>query len=563
MRDRDNIKWLYKITRKYIPKIIVLSFSNAILAIIGVLVALLSKKIVDIAVEIAKVPKETTSYTMLLVFGIAMLFTITLRLVIRVFTQSLSVRVQADMEMGMREKLFNSILIKEYDKIGVYHSGEIMNRITSDINIVSSGMVSLLPDTTYMLVQLIGAMAVLMLFDWKFALIFIVGGVFVFIIVSLFRKKLKYLHKKVQETDGLVRSFFQESVESLLVIKTFDVAPSLEEKGHNLQQNNFDAKMKRRKVSIYANAGFGFIFNLGYLYALLWCSFKLCTGAMTYGTLTAVLQLIGQVQSPFANFTKVIPQFFGILASAERIMEMEDIPAENKDYNIIEEIKNEKENFKSIEFKELEFSYGREDVLKGGTVKINKGDFVAIRGISGIGKSTLMKMLLGVFSPKSGRIIIDFENKHSFEASVNTRMLFSYVPQGNYLLSGTLRENLRLVRADATDEEINRALKISDCDEFINKLPQGLDTVIGEKGMGLSEGQVQRMAIARAVLSKAPVILLDEATSALDAKAEKTVLENIKSLKNKTCIIITHKTAALKVCNREIVIDNKLLMEKL
>lgn len=563
MKDRESIKWLYKITKKQIPKIVLLSLNNAILALVGVLVAYLSKKVIDVAVDIASTPKgEEKDYTMLVVFGAIMFAAITARVVVRIFTQSLSVKVQAKMEMGMRAKMFCSILGKKYDKISEYHSGELMNRITSDINIVSSGMVSLIPETTYIIFQFVGAMAVLVMFDWKFALIFVAGGLIVFVITNLFRKKLKYLHKEVQETDGKVRSFFQESIESLLVIKTFGVEEELEDKGNGLQNTNYNAKMKRRKVSIYANSGFGFVFNVGYLYALMWCSFKLCEKTMTYGTLTMVLQLISQVQSPFVNFTKIFPQLFGILASAERIMEVESLEHETGENARTIDVTETYENMKSIHFKDVKFSYGREGVLEGGNVEINKGDFVAIRGISGIGKSTLLKMLLGVFNPKEGEIVIQMEGCPDMQASVLTRGLFSYVPQGNYLFSGTLKENLYLVNPEATDIDIEEALSISDCKDFVDKLPDGLETIIGEKGLGLSEGQVQRMAIARAVLSKSPVILLDEATSALDSETEEKVLNNIKGLKNRTCIIITHKTAALKVCNKELVIENKILKQK-
>ncbi|MFR4319457.1 MAG: ATP-binding cassette domain-containing protein [Eubacterium sp.] len=190
--------------------------------------------------------------------------------------------------------------------------------------------------------------------------------------------------------------------------------------------------------------------------------------------------------------------------------------------------------------------------MEEGNVNFKKGDFVAIRGISGIGKSTLLKMLLGVFKPQSGNIRL-YKNDGSFvEASPDTRCLFSYVPQGNYLFSGTLRENILLINPNATDSEIREALEISDILEFVNKLPEGLDTVIGEKGLGISEGQAQRLAIARALLSKAPIILLDEATSALDAKTERNVLSRIKNLNMKTCIIITHKKAALDVCTKNL-----------
>lgn len=225
----------------------------------------------------------------------------------------------------MRSKLFGEILEKKYNSINKYHSGELMNRITSDIRIITDGITNIMPNVLYFITQFAGAFVVLVLFDWKFTSLFIIAGVVISFITLIFRSKLKSLHKEVQETDGRVRSFFQEAIESMLVVKTFGVEDEFCRKGDKLQRINYDAKMKRRKISIFANAGFGFAFNMGYLFALIWCTLKVCTNAMTYGTLTAVLQLISQIQTPFVSITKVIPQYYAILASAERIMEIEDI----------------------------------------------------------------------------------------------------------------------------------------------------------------------------------------------------------------------------------------------
>ena len=502
---------------------------------------------------------EKDHYIRMIVFYcIIILLIITGRLLMHVYYQSLAVKVQAGLEMKMRSKLFGGILAKRFEKINTYHSGELMNRMTSDIKIVTEGITSIIPDILYSFTQFFGAFVALIIFDWRFTLVFLIGGIIISSVTLLFRTKLKSLHKEVQQTDGTVRSFFQEAIESLLVVKTFGVENSFEKKGDTLQQINYKAKMKRRRISIMANAGFSFVFNAGYLIALLWCTLRVCLGQMMYGTLTAVLQLVGQIQTPFINITKVVPQYYAIIASAERIMEIEEIEEE-----VFASEKIDVENFYAgldkICFEHIQFNYGRESVLEEGNAVLKKGDFVAIRGISGIGKSTLMKMLLGVIKPRKGNIRLYKTDGSITEASNDTRGLFSYVPQGNYLFSGTLRENILLINPDATEEEIDEALKMSDIYNFVKTLPDGLDTEIGEKGLGISEGQAQRLAIARALLSNAPIILLDEATSALDAKTEQRVLDNIKKLNKKTCIIITHKNAALEVCNREFIIDNKVL----
>ena len=564
MTNSNSLGWIIKNRKKQIPRIIILSMSNMILALGTTALALVSKYAIDAAQKAANATNDAmfAHYrNWIIIYGIVILAIIAGRLLLRVYAQSLTIKVQARLEMNMRSKLFNSIMMKKYDKINLFHSGELMNRMTSDINIVTDGITNIVPNLLYFITQFVGAFVVLIIFDWKFTMVFIVAGVVISGVTLIFRGKLKKLHKEVQETDGKTRSFFQEAIESLLVVKTFGVEEQFNEKGEQLQMTNYNAKMKRRKVSILANAGFSFVFNAGYLMALVWCALKVCTKAMTYGTLTAVLQLISQIQTPFVNITKVVPQYYAIIASAERIMEIEDIPLEErKDKSF--DAHRFYDKFATAKFENIQFNYGRESVLEEGNASFEKGDFVAIRGISGIGKSTLMKMLLGVFKPKSGEIKLYEKNGDYVEASPTTRALFSYVPQGNYLFSGTLRENILLINPDATKEEIDEALTISDIKDFVYSLPNGLDTVIGEKGLGISEGQAQRLAIARALLSKAPILLLDEATSALDAQTEYNVLKHIKELNQKTCIIITHKMAALDVCNKEFIIENKKLTMK-
>lgn len=561
MENSNCTRWIINNSKKEIPKIIILSISNILLALVTTALALVSKYAIDAAQKAANAQtnQDFVHYrNMIIVFGVSILLIISGRLFLRIYAQSLTIKVQARMEMGMRSKLFTGILAKKYDEINAYHSGELMNRMTSDIKIVTEGVTGIVPNLLYFITQFVGAFVVLIIFDWKFTMVFLLAGIVISAVTLVFRGKLKSLHKEVQETDGKVRSFFQEAIESILVVKTFGVEEQFEEKGNELQSINYDAKMKRRKISICANAGFSFVFNIGYLLALVWCALKVCTKTMTYGTLTAVLQLISQIQTPFVNITKIVPQYYAILASAERIMEIEEIELEDRSEKDIS-VEKFYAAFSEARFEDIQFNYGRESVLEKGNASFNKGDFVAVRGISGIGKSTLMKMLLGVFKPQTGHIRLYRCDGSYVEAGAMTRGLFSYVPQGNYLFSGTLRENILLINPYATEEEIHQALEISDIKDFVCSLPKGLDTVIGEKGLGISEGQAQRLAIARALLSKAPILLLDEATSALDAETEHNVLERIKALNQKTCIIITHKAAALEVCNKEFIIENKKL----
>ena len=558
-----GLRWIIKNCKRDIPYVVLISVFYIILALVNTVVALLSKYAIDAAQHAAETEGAARDAFIhkIIFWGVVILVVITARLVIRVLASAIGIKVTAKLTMRFRTKLFYGILNKKYEDINKIHSGELINRLTSDINIVTEGVIGIIPNLLYYITQFVGAFVVLVVIAPKFTILFLIAGVLISIITLLLRKKFKGLHKEVQSTEGVVRSFFQEAIESMLVVKTFGAEDTFREKGDDYQEINYWAKMKRRRVSILANAGFSFVFNAGYLAALVWAAIKVAMGALTYGTLTAMLQLIGQIQAPFVSITKVVPDYYAIIASAERIIEIEEIENEEKD---VEEINAPEfyKNFNKAEFANIKFNYGRESVLEEGNAEFDKGDFVAIRGISGIGKSTLMKMLLGVFTPNEGTIRLYENNGQFVDASPSTRSLFSYVPQGNYLFSGTLRDNIKLINPYATDEDIHKALEISSIDDFVDTLPDGLDTVLGEKGTGVSEGQAQRLAIARAIVSDAPIILLDEATSALDAMTEKRVLDNIKKLNSKTVIIITHKYAALDVCNKEFLIENKKLSMK-
>lgn len=269
-----------------------------------------------------------------------------------------------------------------------------------------------------------------------------------------------------------------------------------------------------------------------------------------------MLQLFGQIQMPFRSLSSVFPQYFAMLASAERIIELEDLPS---DYII-----NESDldcdaiyhNMKEIRFKNISFAYDNDKILENADLSIKKGELVAVFGSSGIGKSTLLKLLLGIISPSSGDIYINSKNDVKITLDKQTRGIFAYVPQGNMILSGTIRDNITFTKEVFDDEYIIKCARVAEIWDFINSLPNKLDTVLGEKGLGLSEGQIQRIAIARAIFHNSPIILLDEATSALDEKTEIAVLNNIKALKDKMCIIVSHKKAALEICHKVVYIRN-------
>ncbi len=550
MKDKNTLKWLIRGARPQLPLIFVLTLARCALTVLGVLFALTSKNVIDAAVSYDKTALYLSAFKLLAI--------IVAQILIRLVGQSIEVKSTARLQILFKSHLFDSIMKKDYSSITAYHSGDLLTRLSNDISVITSGIMALVPGIIGLLTGLIYALFTLIQLDRNFAFIFLFGGLVLLIIISCFRKVTKRLHKRVQETESATRSFFQESLGSILMVKVFGIEKTISEKSGALQNENFKAVMKRRNLNIFASNSLSFIFSCGSFYALVWSAFRLYSQTITFGTLTAILQLVSQIQHPFANLSGVVPQYYSILASAERIIEIENLPDE-KEAELLDPVSSY-HGLDYIRFENISFNYGRDVILENADLTINKGDFAVIAGISGIGKSTLIKLLLGVIHPTDGRIFMKIDGKE-METGKYARPLFSYVPQGNLLLSGTIREAVSLIRPGVTDDEIMQAAEISCAADFIRALPEGLDTYVGEKGMGLSEGQVQRLAVTRAILSDAPIILLDEATSALDEPTEEKLLQNIRSMNNKTCIIISHKRAAFNICNKEIYIENKKIRQ--
>ncbi|MEG2418697.1 MAG: ABC transporter ATP-binding protein [Eubacterium sp.] len=544
---RTTYRWLLGRARPELFSCFLLILANILLACMGVAFALASKGVIDGA----------TSGGLSLLWERSLIFLgiIAAQGVLQAYCRHRQAVIQGRLEIRFKSAFLESVLEKDYSEMMHYHSGDLLNRATSDVQAITTGLTSLLPTFSSLVTKIISAFGVLCVLDWRFSLIFAVAGTAMFVVTWFFRQRLKRLHKRVQESDGLVRSFLQEIFESFLVVRTFGVEKAMVQQGIDLQEDNYREKIKKNTFSEGANTGIQFIFNLGYLYALIWSCQGLITGAVSFGILTAVLQLVNQVQAPFVGLSGMLPQYYGALASAERMMEIEGMADEHRVNGAPCEVEGLYASLEGIVLREVCFSYNRDLIFDGASVTLKKGQCIVIGGISGIGKSTLLKLLIGVFIPDSGEVGLLKKDGELVAVDRYTRPLFAYVPQGNYLLSGTIRENIAFIRPEASDYAVAEAARLSCALDFINALPLGFETHIGEKGLGLSEGQVQRLAIARAILGGAPIMLLDEVTSALDGETERQVLKNIQSMMDRTCIIVTHKTAALSVCDAVVTIE--------
>ena len=519
---------------------------NMIFALCIVLFSLACKGLIDAAV--AADMGEFKRYALLLL-GIVFV-----RLLLRVSVNGLHEYAKGKITNKIRQDTLHQLLKKDYASLQKYHTGELINRMFSDTNVVVDGVLGILPPVVNMATRLLGAVIILFSLDWRFTLVFIVVGCMMFLITRFLRNRMKTLHKKVQEKEGLVHATIQEILGNIRLIKSSDIETVMEEKVEACHGEHFQAQMHRRRYTVGGNAGIGFVFQIGYLYALVWGGIQISIHAMSYGTLTAILQLVGQIQAPFSGMSGSLHKWYGMISSAERLEELFRLK-DDWDEAVQEEGIALDRTFKAVAFQSVDFAYDRLEVLKDVNIEIQSGDCIALTGLSGAGKTTLFLLLLGIYQPTKGKITFTL-SKGKEEAGKRTRKLFSYVPQGNTLFSGTLRENITMFSPNAKEEDIWNAVEAACIREFIEEQPQGLDTIIGERGIGLSEGQAQRIAIARAILGKAPILLLDEPTSALDNETEKKLLQNISAMIGKTCIIVTHRKAALSICNKCLQLEN-------
>lgn len=541
MRNKENngraLKWIYCRIRRYIPLTAAVSVISALSALSFVALALITKRVMDIATG------DTTGS--LLKSGILLFTVIAIQILLSAAQSILNAYSNGKQTIAFRNYLFGVLCRKKYADISAYHSGDILNRFTSDIDTVVTSSVNIIPNVVSIATKIVAGIGTMLFMNPYIAAAVLLCGVTFPAIGRAINKRYKYMHKECQRTEGRTRAFLQECFENIVVIKTFISEAPFIKKLDSYMDDNFRLKIKRTSISVIANISLYALFTAGYYAVLLWGAGGLSGGTLTYGTLMAFLQLISQLRAPLQNVSGILPQYYSALASAERLMEL-DGAADEPFPAAAERLEKIKEDFRTLEIKNLFFGYAGESVLRDFSFCAKLGNITAITGESGSGKSTLFKLILGLYEPQSGSITINGE----IPLDASLRGLFAYVPQGNMVLSGTVRENITMNNRTVTDEQIERAARAAEIYDYITSLPDGFETHLAERGAGLSEGQIQRISIARALLTNAPILLLDEATSALDEETETRVLANIKSMTDKTVLFITHRNTSLKVCDR-------------
>lgn len=668
-QDKVTYAWLFAQSRAQHGRIVALSVLCTVQAAVLVSFALACRAVIDQAVA--------GNIDGLLASAAVLAGVIIAQLVLRLAINSTQERIRARFALELRKSMLDSIFAARFGNVLRFHSGELSNRMFSDVQVVSNGVATIIPSFVSMLMQLVFAIAVLALISLPMVALFAAAALLSFVLARTLRGRLKALHKTVQEKEGAVRVFLQEALEHQLVIRSFGAQPATSARADTLQEDHFTAQMRRRGYSIAANASFSFFFNALYAVALTWCAFELLHGTMSYGTLMAVLQLVARIQAPVSSLSGMLPQLYQTLASAERLMEVAELSHSEGCLPVTAE--EFYQRLSGVRMRDLAFSYSgaegedaasvegleaedgsacpEEEKAKGASTPIGgareedgaaspdgpdtvecapnrcvevidspydageaegnaasaegmvtpsgeepvsltcadvfvpKGSFVVVEGPSGSGKSTLFKLLLGAYdadgfmyelavgaatsaaaapdapagSVATGAPLTDAPASTfavpACSASEVPPGAFAYVPQDNFLFAGSIRENVAFAAPDATDDQVKRACEVACAWDFVEELPLGLDTMIGEHGQGLSQGQLQRLAIARAVCSGAPIMVLDEVTSALDDATEAAVLANIASLPGKTIFVAAHRAKAREFATMRLHVEDGVLTE--
>ena len=530
------LAWIWRASRGARLQALMCALIGVVSVVCSLCFVFLSKETIDIATGVRS--GELMYYG--IGMGVLVLVEILLHAVNNWIVNTLGVKTQN----RLRARLFRQLMQSEWQGKD-RHSGDVLNRLVQDLNTIASVVTSTIPFVIITSVQFVASFCFLYTMDHTLAIVLVLILPFFALLSRFYVRRMRSMTKAVRESDSRIHAVMQESLQHKTVVKALDQTEEMGGKLLRLQERLQTEVIARTRFSVLSRSLVSMGFSFGYLTAFLWGVFRIQGGGITFGVMTAFLQLVGRIQRPLSDFARLIPTLVGALTSAERLMELEEQPLEAVGDPIVLPA------VAGVRLEEIDFVYsdGNEKVLQGLSADFPPGSMTAILGETGAGKTTLIRLILALVRPTRGRVVL-YDGEHEVEASSLTRANLVYVPQGNTLFSGTIRDNLLLGNPNATDVDLWRVLHIA-CADFVEQLPDGLDTSCSERGGGLSEGQAQRIAIARSLLRDGSILLLDEATSALDPDTEQRLLQRIASeLKGKTLIFITHRPSVLEYCSR-------------
>lgn len=541
------VKWFFReIARFRWTFVAVLLFQ-----VVGVAISLfyvwLSKDLVDTAVDHFQGDLQSQR-----IISLAIIFTLVSlsRPILTAIKSYLQSRMAVSMTNSLRQRLFDEMLKTELDVGRKYHSGDMINRMESDVSAVTNAFCAAVPNLFWAGLQFAAAFACVLYVDLRLSLILVVLLPIAAPAGKFIMKKVRQLTLRIKSSDSRIQSHIQESIQHHTLLRTLEYTDGSSQMLGELQDENYSRNLKRIGFSIIARVLMSLAFTLGYLVAFLWGVRGLSTGVVTYGVMTAILQLVGQLQRPLLQASENLPSLLHCTASIDRLMELEDLPKEEAEDALMLGAPA------GVRVRNLSFQYpdGEEKVIDNLSFDFKPGSRIAITGRTGIGKTTLLKLILALSRPTSGSIEL-YDSETSVPVSVKTRCNFAYIPQGNTLFSGTVRENLLMGDRNADEERMKEVLHLAAAD-FVMDLPEGLDTICSEAGGGLSEGQAQRIAVARGLLRPGSIVLLDEFSSALDPATEEEMLSRLTAkdglCAGKTMIFITHRESILNFCDSEL-----------
>lgn len=543
---REILRWLWRAWRGNRLQAVV----NATLGLLDVAVSLSSVWAVKHAIDVASHTTEGSLYWAVALMGLLILCGFAINISAVWVRNILGIKAQNRMQQRMLDRILRS----EWRGKEKRHSGDVLNRLEFDVNNVVNFLTETVPNTLSVLALFIGSFCYLFSMDpWLAAIIVFMLPVFI-LSSKVYVGHMRKLTRQVRNSDSKVQSVLQETIQHRMLIKTMEKDEAMVDRLEGMQSELRHNVVKRTKFSVFSNLILNFGFALGYLTAFLWSALRMSAGTLTFGGMTAFLQLVAKIQGPARNLTKLVPAFVSVFTAAERLMELEENPLEEQGEPIY---LNKAEGGVGIKFSNVTYAYddGKRNVIDNLTFDFKPNSCTAILGETGVGKTTIVRLILALLHPVKGNVTI-YNKVEEKDISPRIRCNLVYVPQGNTLLSGSIRDNLRMGRLNATDDEMYAALDKA-CAGFVKELPDGLATNCAEAGGGLSEGQAQRIAIARALLREGSVMIFDEATSALDPETERTLLKNLLGEHSHTIIFITHRPAVVDYCDNVLRIGNE------